>query len=419
MIRPVLYVDLPGIIYALDRRARLLGRSLATFVCAPEYQETHSGVVAALRNLMPVHATARTWICEEHWHLMGVAQARSRETSWELVYLASLAGQLAQTHDILRELLEYATNAAIMSGTQRIFARTDEDADTLTLFQRVGFQRYAREMLYVRPSPIVDAAAPALRPLGVPEVVPRRWHPHDAWGLMRLHDLVTPRKVQFAENLSSDELLHQLVPSERQWHIPGLEPRDERYVLDLGSRLAGWVRLRQSWAGLPHQIWLKIHPEHCEMAPALIQFALQRLSTGDAFAGNRLLQAPVICHVRDYDGATIDALRNAKFEHVSTKAILVRHLTLSAYNERIIPGLAEARVNYGVKGIGSIGSTVLPLMREEDSCNYRSPMTSTSCSQRSRRPLPRPSGAKRNAQRSSKSSWTSVVPPRPVSLMER
>jgi hypothetical protein len=38
MIRPVLYVDLPGIIYALDRRARMAGRSFATFLCAPDYE---------------------------------------------------------------------------------------------------------------------------------------------------------------------------------------------------------------------------------------------------------------------------------------------------------------------------------------------------------------------------------------------
>ena len=33
MIRPVLYVDLPGIIYAIDRRARNKQHEFANFVC--------------------------------------------------------------------------------------------------------------------------------------------------------------------------------------------------------------------------------------------------------------------------------------------------------------------------------------------------------------------------------------------------
>ena len=33
MIRPVLYVDLPGIIYSIDRRARNKQHEFANFVC--------------------------------------------------------------------------------------------------------------------------------------------------------------------------------------------------------------------------------------------------------------------------------------------------------------------------------------------------------------------------------------------------
>lgn len=420
MIRHVLYVDLPGIIFALDRRARSLGRSLATFVCAPEYEETHSGLSAVLANLLPVRAMARTWIFEERWRMLGVAQARMRPLagSWEVTYLASLVNQSEASQEILRNLIEFATNDAIRAGMQRIFARIEESEDHQGIFQRVGYQRYARELLYVRASPIISHAGEPEKPLpmGSTPLRPRRWHRNDAWGLVRLHDVTTPRKVQFAENLSSDELVHQFLPIVRQWYIPGIEPRDESYVLDLESRLGAWVRLRQGWAGLPHQIWLKVHPEHADLAPAFIQFALHRLCQG----GGVHMRTPVICHLREYEGASIDALRHEGFEHTGTRAILVRHLTLSAFHERAIQGLPEARINYGVKGLGTLRSPVLPSMREEDICSTpRSPMTSTSCSPRSRRASRRLSTDIPDAAISSKSLWTWDDSPRPASLAKR
>ncbi len=36
---------------------------------------------------------------------------------------------------------------------------------------------------------------------------------------------------------------------------------------------------------------------------------------------------PVICEVREYETAVVDALRAAGFEHIGTHALLVRHLT--------------------------------------------------------------------------------------------
>ncbi len=359
MIRPVLYVDLPGILFALDRRARAMGHPVATFVSAPDYEETHSGLANLLNTMLPVRPASRTWICEERWRLLGLAQARPRPNtgSWDLVYLASMASAEPQSAEVLLSLLEYALNTAIMSGMQRVFARINDDPDVLALFQRVGYQCYARELLYLRATPVLPADAPARGP-GVGEPKLRRWHAHDSWALARLADAGTPRRVQVAENLSSDEVAHQLVPRMRQWYLPGVEPRDESYVIDLGSRLAAWVRIRQGWAGVPHQLWIKTHPDEAGQAPRLLRFALDRLCARGVFSGNRHRKMPVICHVRDYDGATIDALRAYGFEHADTKSILVRHLTLRAFNERLVPGF-DTRVNYGVKGLGTVQSTPL------------------------------------------------------------
>jgi hypothetical protein len=366
MIRPVLYVDLPGILYALDRRARMAGRPFATFLCAPRYEETRSGLGNMLNNMMPVRATARTWICEEHWRLLGVAQARPRDdgTSWDLVYLASMTQRATDSVEVLRALMEYAVNAAMMHGMQRVFAYSTEEDDAMSIFHRIGFQRYAQDLLYQRETPLVDGAEVPTRGLGQPEMHLRRWQREDVWGLTRLYDATTPRRVQVAEHLGSDELAHQFVPRVRGWHIPGIEPRDESYVVDIGSRLAAWVRVRQGWAGLPHQLWLKVHPEHTDIAPEVIRFALQRLCQKGVMGGKGPTKNTVICQIRDYEGGAIDALRCEGFTHMDTKAVLVRHLTLRVFNENFSPAIEKGRVNYGVEGLGAVQSAPIQTMRE-------------------------------------------------------
>ena len=92
MIRPVLYVDLPGIIYSIDRRARSKQHEFANFVCWLEPVETRVSLPPILKHIFPVNAAARTWICEDHWHILGFAQARERPSrlTWDLAYLASM-----------------------------------------------------------------------------------------------------------------------------------------------------------------------------------------------------------------------------------------------------------------------------------------------------------------------------------------
>ena len=76
MIRPVLYVDLPGIIYAIDHRARGNQRDFANFICWLEAVENAHPSPPILRHLFPIPPVIRTWICEDHWRLLGFAQVR-------------------------------------------------------------------------------------------------------------------------------------------------------------------------------------------------------------------------------------------------------------------------------------------------------------------------------------------------------
>lgn len=391
MIRPVLNVDLPGIVYALDRRARARQSAFAHFVVAPDMEEPRSGFAALLSALLPITPSAHTWICEDHWRLLGLAQARERPgaQAWDLAYLAAIlpSGSAstqqstgASTDDVLLELLQYALNAAIRHGVHRCFASIHDDSSDIELFAKVSFQRYARELSYwlpganegvqalelhqrttpldperavarllhrsARDADAQDAVAADPRVIR-PDVPLRRWSQHDAWGLLRLYDAATPKRVQLAESLTSDEFVHTRAAGGRTWHFPLLEPASAAFVADRGVRLGGWLRLRHGRGAQPHMVSVMAHPDDPDVAVALLAFGLKILA--------QQAPRPVFCQVRDYETAVVDALRLAGFEHCDTHALLVRHLTMRALRRREILGL-EARMAYGVRGFGTTPS---------------------------------------------------------------
>lgn len=341
MIRPVLYVDLPGIIYSIDRRARSRQHEFANFVCWLEPVESRVSLPPILRSIFPVTPASRTWICEDHWRILGFAQVRERPSrlTWDISYLASMANRNSSSEEVLTALLEYMLEIASGHAILRIFAKVEDEIPELELFQKTGFQRYARQLTYVFSpgSAQGDFNPPTLR----------RWNRHFAWGLHQLYRASTPQRVQMAEMLdSSDELAKLYVGSLRS--SPSIFSRgDETYVCDVGVRLGAWLRLCRGHGSAPHQLSLMVHPEHAELADPILRFGTQRLMEGGA--------RPIYCQVREYESSVINALRSGGYEHVSTKALLVRHLALLATNPRTVPAL-EQRVVYGVKGLGTVNS---------------------------------------------------------------
>src|SRR6266849_9473489 len=213
MIRPVLYVDLPGIIYSIDRRARNKQHEFANFVCWLEPEENRLPLPPLLRNIFPVNPASRTWICEDHWRLLGFAQVRERPSrmTWDLAYLASMANRQVPDSDILSALLEYALGAAANLGILRIFAKVEDDLPEMELFQKAGFQRYARLLTYV-----FDPDKASLGEQSSPPSL-LRWHRQHAWGLHQLYRAVTPQRVQTAEMLDNSEECAKL-------HVGSLRP---------------------------------------------------------------------------------------------------------------------------------------------------------------------------------------------------
>ncbi|GCE10510.1 hypothetical protein [Tengunoibacter tsumagoiensis] len=346
MIRPVLYVDLPGIIYAIDHRARSRQHELANFVCWLEPVENALPPPPILRHILPLHPAARTWICEDHWRLLGFAQVLERpsHTTWELSYLASMAQANLASEDILAALLDYTLEMAAMHGILRVFAKVEDDIPELEMFHRSGFQRYARELTYVYDPQQSDA--PGSLPLHEPDLPSlRRWNRHHVWGLYQLYRAVTPQRVLTAELLENSEEYARL-------QVGSLRPSvfsqgSENYVCDVGVRIGAWVRLYRGNGSKPHRIALIVHPEHTDLAEPLLRFAIRRLLAADV--------RRIYCLVREYDSFVITALRNSGFEQASTKVLLVRHVALLATRQSTVP-LLEQRAVYGLKGLGTVNS---------------------------------------------------------------
>ncbi len=357
MIRPVPYVDLPGIIYAMDRRARSKQHEFANFVCWREPVENRLSLPPILRNIFPLNPTSRTWLCEDHWRILGFAQVRERpsRTMWELAYLASMAHRNTESPVILTALLEYILEMAATHGILRVFAKVEDEIPELELFQRVGFQRYARELTYVYPAnqnvvaPLVGAMGGADAVGGADADLPSllRWNRHHVWGLHQLYRSVTPQRVQMAEMLESSEEFAKL-------HVGSLHslPRflsggSENFVCDVGVRLGAWLHICRGHRSAPHQLSLIVHPEHAELAEPLVRFGMKRLLEESV--------RPILCQVREYESFVLTALRASGFEQAATKVLLVRHIALLAMKQQSVPAL-EQRVVYGVKGLGTANS---------------------------------------------------------------
>jgi hypothetical protein len=349
MIRPVLYVDLPGIIYAIDRRARSRQHEFANFVCWLEPVEQHLPPPPILRNILPLSPASRTWICEDHWRILGFAQVRERPSRimWDLAYLASMVNSSISSDEVLAALLEYMLEMASAQGILRIFAKVEDEIPEMELFQRAGFQRYARELTYVYDpeNQIPGSTAFLQAEPHLPSL--RRWSRHHVWGLHQLYHSVTPQRVQMAEMFENSEEYAKL-------HVGSLTPLpspfsrgDESYVCDVGVRLGAWLRICKGSGSAPHRLFLSVHPEHTELAEPLLHFGMRRLQEKNV--------RRIYCLVREYDSFVLTALRNSGFEQTATKALLVRHLALLAMRQSTVP-LLEQRAVYGLKGLGTVNS---------------------------------------------------------------
>src|SRR5256884_9165007 len=76
-------------------------------------------------NIFPINTASRTWICEDHWRILGFAQVRERPSrvTWDLAYLASMVNGNVSSDEVLTALLDYMLQPASTHALLRIFPR--------------------------------------------------------------------------------------------------------------------------------------------------------------------------------------------------------------------------------------------------------------------------------------------------------
>ncbi len=123
--------------------------------------------------------------------------------------------------DVLKALLEYALEMAAGHGVLRIFAKVEDELPELEMFQRAGFQRYARELTYVY-DPQNLASGSRLTDVKAASDLPslRRWSRHHVWGLYQLYRAVTPQRVLTAEQVEDSEEFARLHVGSLQSSLP-------------------------------------------------------------------------------------------------------------------------------------------------------------------------------------------------------
>jgi len=257
-------------------------------------------------------------------------------------YLASMAQRNTSDEEVLAALLDYTLEMAALHSILRIFAKVEDEIPEMEMFQRSGFQRYARELTYVyepgsTPPPHVEPTPPSLR----------RWHRHYVWGLHQLYRAVTPQRVKMAELLENSDEYAKLHLGSQHPLSSFFSRGNENYICDVGVRLGAWLRISRGKGSEPHRIFLNVHPEHADLAEPLLHFAISKLLETDV--------RRIYCLVREYDSFVITALRNSGFEQKSIRVLLVRHMALLAMRQSTVP-LLEQRAVYGLKGLGTVNS---------------------------------------------------------------
>lgn len=412
MIRPVLNVNLPGMVRAFDRRARMRQSEFANFVVAPDVDEPRSGVAAIATALLPITPNAHTWLAEEHWRLQGVAQARVRPgaQAWDLAYLANItAASGAQAEhdaaisadDTLMALLQTAVNTSLTYGAQRFFVRIEDERPELELFGKLGFQRYARESTWA-----IENAAQGLRALdgaGISSGLRNDLHEASESGAALDDERLTGGDEGDLRGQGRGGLMTRLSPSLRRpqtaaaihaeaqlrrwsrrdaWSLlrlydactprrvqvaEGLSVEELTYTRAGGGRTWYVPMLEPASAAFVHDEgplmggWLRLRlgrgsqPHQLTLlvhpdSPSVARALLKFAMRVFATEAAR----PIVCLARDYESATVETLRCAGFERMGSHALLVRHLMARvAWRNTDVPA---ARMMYGVEGLGTARS---------------------------------------------------------------
>ncbi len=251
---------------------------------------------------------------------LGFAQARLRRGRPEadVAFLAPALDADADAVSVWYRLLAECAQALGARGVQRLFAQVPPGNATEQVFATCGFNAYTREDIYR-----LNFWPAGLRP----SKILRRQRLRDGWNLLRLYAQLTPRSVQLAEGMLSAE--GQGGKLGDWWD----QTRGAGFILDAESELAGAVRVQRGSAAYWLRFWL--HPQAQAYSDTLLQGALALLWAAP--------HRPIYCSVRDYESGMRAPLEAFGFQHLLTRSLLVKHLTVRVQEPafRLLPALEK------------------------------------------------------------------------------
>lgn len=246
-------------------------------------------------------------------HALGVVQARLRKNRPE-ADITFIAPSLDHHHDAVTtwyRLLAEATNSLGEMGVQRIYAQIPSGNGAEEVFRQAGFAIFTREDVY-----ILDAEKIAARKPDLSTVTLRRMRKRDAWDVLRLYSVITPRNVQHAEAMRTTE--DALGKLEDWWE----NSNGTSYVFERAqngaSGMLGVVRIARGRLAS----WVRLH-----LHPDAQQYGDQIVAEMIAFV-SKTRARPIYVSVRDYEGGIRPALEAASFEWQMQRSHMVKHTTV-------------------------------------------------------------------------------------------
>ncbi len=283
----------------------------------------------------PAGRTIVSLVYAENGQLWGSVQARARRKrhEWEIINLSG-TGLVSESEELLPEkvlaaLLEHLTRTLGERGAMHIFAKSPGDAPGFAAFARAGYSVYGHEDLFrldgASALGVRGATPPFAQEPDLPEgatIRPQR--DDDAWPIHQLYGSITPKVMQQAQGLSSDD-----------WGLPkGRWPGSfgghgrGRYVLEVEGQVQGFLLAARA----TKTVEIMVHPEAYHYAAALLRQGLSELAPA----------AGIYCALPEHQGSLGHVLEETGFRHQGSQALLVKHMVARIRErERVLKPVLE------------------------------------------------------------------------------
>ncbi len=237
----------------------------------------------------------------------GFLQVRKRPGRPELE-LVRVAPGLDAPHGhpvIWEKLLAHHNAVATQQQIARIYVDVPDQPLPVHTLGHVGFRPYAREAIWrLTPHRLTGqdlSLTAAIRAAGKA----------DEWALQQLYTRMTPREVQLAEGMYTDQPVR--APILEWWQVGVCST----FVLEQRGEVVGAVQVAQGRGGYWVQPWADFHATDSYVIHQLVRHAL-------AFVGRRGGALPVYVGVCDYQGSLGTLLTDYGFAPFTDRAKLVK-----------------------------------------------------------------------------------------------